>query len=279
MNKKKILIISGATASGKSALALKKALKENGVIINADSMQLYQELPILSAQPSLDEQKQVPHFLYSILKHNQNSSLQSWLEMAKSKIDQAFADEKLPIIVGGTGLYLSKLIDGINEIPAIDENLRAKIRDLQREELIENLINLGEEKSLITHLDKQRLGRRLEVLKQTGKSLNYWQEQPNKIFYPKEFFEHINLNPPREELYENCNKRMKLMFENGAIDEVENLIVQKPSVDSLVLKTIGYLEIRDYLGGKISKEEAIDLAAQKTRNYAKRQLTWFRNQF
>ncbi|MFT6331729.1 MAG: tRNA dimethylallyltransferase [Lentimonas sp.] len=278
---KKILIISGATASGKSALALETAIAKNGVVINADSMQLYEELPILSAQPAKEDQAQAPHFLYSALKHNQNSSLALWLEMVIKEINWAFEGEKLPIIVGGTGLYLSKLIDGINEIPQIDENLRLEMRQLAenstREELVEMLKDLGEEK--IENLDKQRLTRRLEVLKQTGKSLSWWQDQPNKVFYPKECFEHINVNLPRDELYRNCDERMLKMFENGALKEVEELISQNPDDNSLITKTIGFLEIKDYLQGNMSKEETINLASQKTRNYAKRQLTWFRNQF
>ena len=273
---KKILIISGATASGKSAFALQKAVQENGVIINADSMQLFEELPILSAQPSKEDQALVPHFLYSAIKHNQNSSLKDWLEMAVRQIDAAFKAGKLPIVVGGTGLYLSKLMDGINEIPEIDEDLRKEIRGLSREELITALKYLEED---IEKLDQQRLARRLEVLRQTGKSLTWWQQQPGKIFYPNDYFEHINLELPRDELYRNCDERMKLMFENGAISEVENLIAKNPSDDSLVTKTIGYQEIKDYLAGKISKIAAISQASQKTRNYAKRQLTWFRNQF
>ena len=171
----KILIISGATASGKSGLATRiadrtKPAKE-AVIINADSMQIYSELSILSAQPNAEDLKQHPHFLYSVLKHNQNSSLAIWLEMAKKAIDQALESEQLPIVVGGTGLYLSKLIDGISHIPEIDSDLKNQIRHLDKKELLENLQALGENLTEIESLDQQRLARRLEVLKQTGKTL------------------------------------------------------------------------------------------------------------
>jgi tRNA dimethylallyltransferase len=276
----KILIISGATASGKSTLALKIAQERNGVIINADAMQLYKELPILSAQPSKDDLKLAPHFLYSTLKHNQNSSLAIWLDLAVEQIDLALQNKQLPIIVGGTGLYLSKLIDGINKVPAIDQSITKQIRQISdKEELINKLQDLGEEFGGLRDLDKQRLARRLEVLQQTGKSLSWWQRQPNKIFYPKEYFGHHNIEIPRSELYHNCDGRLASMIENGAINEVENLLKKDLSDDSLITKTIGFLEIKDFLNGKISFEEAKKIASQKTRNYAKRQLTWFRNQF
>lgn len=274
----KILIISGATASGKSALAKKIADEKNGVIINADSIQLYRELPVLSAQPSTLEQKNTPHFLYSILKHNENSSVALWLNLAKNAIDKALQNNQLPIVVGGTGLYISKLIDGINQIPEIDENVKKEIAQIKdKNELLKILINLGEDQKTIQNLDGQRLARRLEVLKQTGKTLTWWQNQPLKTFYPKENFVHLNIELPRDILYQNCNQRFEKMFENGGAEEVKNLMQADPQ--GTITKTIGYLEIKDYLNGKISKEEAIKTATQKTRNYAKRQLTWFRNQF
>ncbi len=279
----KILVISGATASGKSALAFETALQKNGVIINADAMQLYSELPILSAQPNIQDLKLVPHFLYSALKHNENSSVASWLALVVEQINLALQNGQLPIVVGGTGLYISKLIGGINKVPEIDEGLKIEIRQFlqnsDREELIKILLGLGENLLEIGKLDKQRLARRLEVLRQTEKSLSWWQLQPNQIFYPQEYFEHINIELPREVLYQNCNQRLVAMFENGAIEEVENLLKQNLAEDSAITKTIGFLEIRDYLQGKIGKGEAVEIASKKTRNYAKRQLTWFRNQF
>lgn len=283
MTKKRILIISGATASGKSALALHIAQKRNGLIINADAMQQYSGLPILSAQPSKDDQKAVSHFLYSILKPDENSSVADWLLLARKQIDQALDQGKLPIIVGGTGLYISKLMDGINKIPEIDENLKLGVRDLiknsSREELIKILIDLKENPDDVVKLDKQRLGRRIEVLKQTGKTLSWWQNQPNEIFYPQEYFEHIQISLPREILYKNCDERLKLMFDKGAIEEVKSLVNQGFKPESLMANTIGFLEIKDYLEGKISLDEALKTSQQKTRNYAKRQMTWFRNQF
>lgn len=283
VNDKRILIITGATASGKSALAFDIALKNNGVIINADALQIYQGLPILSSQPSQVEQELVPHFLYSALKHDENSSVMLWLQMAQKQINDAFKIGKLPIVVGGTGLYISKLVSGINEIPEIEDEIRSEVRNLienqTKENLIKILVDSGEEFNDVVKLDKQRLGRRLEVLKQTGKTLSWWQKKPNKKFYPVNNFEFIHIELPREKLYENCDKRLEEMFKSGAIEEVRKLInlVADHSVHPIT-KTIGFLEIKDYLEGKISIDEALKIAQQKTRNYAKRQLTWFRNQ-
>ncbi|MCE3255367.1 MAG: miaA [Rickettsiaceae bacterium] len=275
----KILIISGATASGKSALAMQIAAEKNAVIINADSMQLYLELPILSSQPSAEDLKHSPHFLYSVLKHNENSSVGIWLEMVKRAIDNALENRQLPIVVGGTGFYISKLVDGINQIPEIDQALQNQLRQFTSEDLKKELLTLGENLLELENLDPQRLMRRLEVLKQTGKSLSWWQNQPRKTFYNQEDFSHFYIDLPRDKLYQNCDERFASMFKNGAVEEVKNLINSGLSDNSLIIKTIGFEEIRNYLNGEIDQQTAIENARQKTRNYAKRQMTWFRNQF
>lgn len=283
INKEKILIISGPTASGKSDLAKEIAGKTPAIIINADSMQIYSELPILSSQPSKNDIETFDHALYSILLYDQISSVMDWLNLARSEIERARKSGKIPIITGGTGFYISSLINGINVMPEIEDDIRDGVREfyktLGRDEFIRNLIDLGDVADELIKLDPQRLTRRMEILKQTGKNLNWWQNQDRKSFYKPENFVHINLNPAREKLYQNCNDRFSLMFENGALDEAAELMKLNPKDDLPVTKTIGYFEIRDYLKGLISKEEAIQRACQKTRNYAKRQLTWFRNQF
>ena len=283
---KKILVISGPTASGKSSLALKVAQEKDSVIINADSVQLYKDLPILSAQPSKNELKKALHLLYSVLEYDQDSSVNNWLKLAKKEIDQTLLANKLPIIVGGTGLYLSKLIDGIHKIPNIEKTVREECRELffksGAEALKKELLRLGEKINEIKDLDKQRLLRRLEILKQTGKTISYWHSEPKIKFYNEDNFIHFNIESDRKELYDKCNLRFEEMLENGAILEVENLmqrskdiLINKPPI----LKTIGFLEIGCYLKKEISKQEMINIATQKTRNYAKRQLSWFRNQF
>jgi tRNA dimethylallyltransferase len=279
---KKILIISGPTASGKSSLALNFAEKKDIAIINADSLQIYEGLPILSSQPNHLEQKKVPHFLYSHFKAEENSSVAIWLDLVKSTVEKLWRENKLPVIVGGSGMYISKLVEGIVKIPEIDEALKIKARQLYeeigREEFLLKLIQLGEEKEKIEKLDKHRLIRDYEVLEQTGKSIFYWQTQPNEKNFSDINFTHINLNPNREELYKNCNLRFKKMLKHGAIEEVEKILNQGISDDKQITKTLGFYEIRDFLSGRISQEEMLEIATQKTRNYAKRQLTWFRNQ-
>lgn len=279
----KILIISGPTASGKSGLALDIAKETDAVIINADSIQLYKELPILSSQPNKDDLKQNNHRLYSVINHQESFSVNHWLELATKEINDALDKNKLPIIVGGTGLYLSKLIDGINEVEEVSEENRQYCTDIFDKSglkgLIEDLISLGDEERKVTQLDKHRLMRRLGVLKQTGKTLSHWHSFPLKRFYSKEAFIHVNLNPDREILYSKCNERFLAMIKNGAIKEAENFLKLNPKENLPIMKTIGLSEIKDYIDSKIDEDEIIELASQKTRHYAKRQLTWFRNQF
>lgn len=275
---KQILIISGATASGKSDLALKLANEKEIAIINADSLQIYEGLPILSSQPSQAEQKKVKHFLYSHFKPNETSSVATWLKLVKASVEQIWSENKLPVIVGGSGMYISKLVDGISEIPEIDEEIRKNARELfdelGREEFQKKLIELGEDEIL----DKQRLIRAYEVLEQTGKSIFWWQNQPLKKTFDEVDFLHVNLNPDRKKLYENCNSRFEKMLENGAMEEVQELINQGVSDEMQISKTLGFFEIRDFMNGQITREKMLEIATQKTRNYAKRQLTWFRHQ-
>ncbi len=277
----KILVISGPTASGKSELAKIIAEKIGGIIINADSIQLYKELPILSSQPDSADLKAARHFLYSVFNYNQDSSVAIWLGLVRKIIDENKDFPKL--IIGGTGLYISKLLDGINFIPQIDMKVKIKSRNLYeeigRDEFIKALEAKNENLEIIKNLDKQRLIRRYEIIAGTGESLDYWQNQPNQNIFADENFIHVNLQPEREELYKNCNLRFEKMLKNGAIDEVKEFIKLSAPHNLPICKTIGYFEISDYLNNLIDKDEMIKIASQKTRNYAKRQLTWFRNQF
>ena len=189
----------------------------------------------------------------------------------------------MPIIVGGTGLYLSKLIDGINKIPAISDKIKKSSQELfpqgNKEAIKKELMKLGDDKDLIKDLDLYRLIRRFEVLKQTGKNMSYWHSQPKTKFYSLEQFIHFNIKPDRDLLYKKCNLRFKKMLDSGAILEVKNLMHRDTLKNSPpASKTIGFLEIGHYLRKEIDEEEMVKIATQKTRNYAKRQLTWFRNQ-
>ena len=273
-----IVVISGPTASGKTDLALKLAEKKDVAIINADSLQIYQGLPILSSQPNEIDQKIAPHFLYSHFKPSETSSVAIWLKLVKSTVEELWNKNKLPVIVGGSGMYVSKLIEGISEIPEIDEDVRNGSRQLfdeiGGEEFQQKLIDLGEDQIL----DKQRMIRAYEVLKQTGKSISWWKDQPLKKIFDEVDFIHVNLNPEREKLYENCNSRFVKMLENGAYEEVQKLLDQGLEDDCQIFNTLGFRDICHFFDQKIDRQRMIELATQKTRNYAKRQLTWFRHQ-
>jgi tRNA dimethylallyltransferase len=275
--KPKIIILSGATASGKSNIANNIALQYNSSIINADSMQVYQDLPILSAQPNKDVQQKISHYLYGFMFANDKMTVANWLDLVEDAIKESVRQSKLPIIVGGTGMYISRLIEGIAKIPNIEDefkqeslNLYAKIGHL---EFVKKFGNQN-------IIDKQKLLRRCEVFLQTGKDIDYFLQQNHyKILQNYEFL-HLNLNPLREQIYFNCNKRFDNMIKNGALEEVKNFIEKKPNyLNYNITKTLGFNEIINYLLNKLSFEEMQNLATQKTRNYAKRQLTWFRNQF
>lgn len=277
MPEREVIIISGPTASGKSALALKIASEKNGAIINADALQQYQGLPILSAQPGKEDLQKVPHYLYSILSPSDKSSAANWLDLAKQSIEEAWQNNQLPIVVGGTGMYLSKLIEGINRIPEISQENKERAI-LTYQEI--GLDGLKEKLPQTKAIDKQRLIRAYEVLLETGKPIEYWHSQQKHKVLPNCKFNHLNLRPEREELYNNCNQRFSVMLKQGALTEVEKLVNDHQITDDLAIaKTLGFMEIKQYLSGKISKDEMINTTSQKTRNYAKRQLTWFRNQF
>jgi tRNA dimethylallyltransferase len=271
-----IVIISGATCTNKSKLALEFARQNNSAIINGDALQVYRDLKILSAQPSLEDQKLVDHHLYSCLDYQQKSNVASWLQMTKEVIEKIWHEQKLPIIVGGTGLYISKLIDGITKMPEISKQAKEQAHQLFTSIGFDEFQKrYGEDKIK----DKQRLIRACEIFLSTNMPLSFWQQQsPQKIF-PDAKFTHVNLNLDRKIIYTNCDQRLVTMLENGAIAEVENLIKKTNDDNLAICKTLGFIEIKAYLHKKISYQEMQKIIQQKTRNYAKRQLTWFRHQF
>ena len=271
----KIVIISGATACGKSDLALEFGNYKDIAIINADSLQIYEGLPILSAQPSTEEQKKLPHFLYSYLKPNESSSVGSWLELVKNIIPQILAEKKLPVVVGGSGMYISKLVEGISKMPEISKENRKAAHDLYDKighQEFQKKFGAGK------IIDKQRLLRAAEILFQSDKPISFWQQQEKEKILPQADFIHLNLDLNREKLYQNCNSRFKQMLENGALDEVSNFVKQGFKHEWQITKTLGFEEICLFLSNEISYEKMLEIGSQKTRNYAKRQMTWFRNQ-
>lgn len=283
MTDKHLTIIAGPTASGKSKLALEKAVQNNGMIINADSMQVYESLRLLTARPSDEDMTRVPHRLYGIIQNpNQAQSVAAWRELAIQEIESCLKQGQLPIVVGGTGLYLKALIEGLSPVPEPDQKIRDELRDQAKTEegrqaLYQELEKLDPE--MAEKLDAgntQRVVRALEVIKSTGKSLLYWQNQPGEALPYRSH--KILIDPNREDAVAKAEKRLRYMFDYGAIEEVKVLLDQDIKPDSPLYKAVGVRELSAYLKGGVSLEEAFNLALIATRQYIKRQQTWFRHQ-
>jgi tRNA dimethylallyltransferase len=276
---KDVALIVGPTASGKSALALELAKKQASVVINADSAQVYQDLQILSARPTESEMEGVPHHLYGYIDGAEACSAARWAEDAKTAIAKAHEQNILPILVGGTGLYVRTLLDGISPIPEIDPEIRQEIRQL---ETMEAYRALSEEDRIasgkLNSNDRNRIQRALEVVRSTGKPMNYWHQQKSGGIGDQIKLNAVVLLPPRDWLYERCDRRFSIMLEDGAIDEVKALISRNLPSDCPVQRAIGVPEIQALLNGEIDRDTAIEQAQIATRQYAKRQYTWFRNQ-
>lgn len=263
---KKMYAIMGPTASGKSDFAIELAEMLGGEIINADSLQVYEDVPLLTARPTSKDMQRVPHHLYGFLDAFSKCNMAFWLEKVKEVLDSV----AVPIFVGGTGLYFKALLDGFHDIPDIPPEVRTAVRQMPPEEIKSRL---GKD----APADPQRMMRALEVLEATGKPLSYWHTQP--IVKPIEGdFETILISPPKEVLYERCNQRFQKMINLGALAEVTHLLEKNPDRTGGVFQAIGVSELSDFLEEKKTLEEAIQKAAQATRNYAKRQGTWFRHQ-
>jgi tRNA dimethylallyltransferase len=278
-----IKVIVGATASGKSAIALSLAEKTDGVIINADSQQVYNDLRILTARPSLEEEARAPHKLYGILNANEAGSAGWWLRYAKMEIDWARSLGKTPIVVGGTGLYIKALTKGIAEIPDIDASVRAQAisdyEEMGKESFSERLRAI--DPTFFERLkvfDKQRLVRAYEVWLGSGKTLSWWQERELQPPYSADEIEIQNIELPRDELHKRCNERFVQMVDIGALEEVKQLMLQNLPDSLPIMKTIGVRELASYLRGECTLPQAIEKCQIATRQYAKRQITWFRHQ-
>ena len=278
--KSKIILISGPTASGKSNFSVKLAKKINGEIINADSMQVYKELKILSARPNLKDYQSIKHHLYGFHSVKNNFSTGDWLKNAIKKIKEVRRRKKIPIFVGGTGLYFKALTEGLVSIPNIPIKYRNNIRDLQKKlgqkKFYQKLIKLDpNSKEKINSTDTQRSIRAYEVKQYTKKSLHDWFKN-TKSYFEKEDFYKIYIDYPREELIQRIGKRTEQMIKIGAINEVKRFIKLKVRKDKSVNKAIGIHEIKEYLEKRNDMSEVIEKISIKTRQYAKRQSTWAR---
>ena len=278
--KSKIILISGPTASGKSNFSIKLAKKINGEIINADSMQVYKELKILSARPNPKDYQKIKHHLYGFHNVRNNFSTGDWLKFAIKKIKEVTKRKKTPIFVGGTGLYFKALTDGLVSIPNIPIRFRNKIRTLHKtlgqKRFYQKLIRLDpNSKEKINPTDVQRSIRAYEVKEFTKKSLHEWFEN-TKSYFDKDDFYKIYIDYPRVELIQRINKRTEQMIKIGAINEVKRFLKLKVKKDKSVNKAIGIHEIKDYLEKRNDMSDVIEKISIKTRQYAKRQSTWAR---
>ena len=277
---KKIILLAGPTASGKSKLAIQLAKKLNGEIINADSMQIYKEFSILSSRPNNKEIKKAKHYLYGIISVKKYFSAGDWLKLAKSKINQCHKNKKIPIIVGGTGLYFNTITKGISKIPNIDIKTRNKVRNLFKKlgykNFYEKLLDIDPKvKSRILPTDSQRTQRAYEVILKTKKSLFDWTMNTKSDFINFEI-KKIFIDIPREELLKKISQRTELMFKNKCMEEVKKFNSFKLNKSLSANKLIGVQEINSYLRGSISLDQCKELINIKTRQYAKRQNTWAR---
>jgi tRNA dimethylallyltransferase len=277
---KNLLIICGPTASGKSKLALEKAKQINGEIINIDAMQVYKEIPILTCSPTTEDKSSISHYLYNHISVIEKYSASIYLGEAVKVIKKITLAGKIPIIVGGTGLYIKALCQGLSEIPDIPLELRESVRKLfledGKEEFYKKLTILDPFSAQNLHpSNSQRLMRAYEVFLHTGKSIYEFHKSPAVSAIKDYNIETIILMPEKKELYNRCNTRFVELFKNGVVEEVESL---KEIVDKEKIKAIGFCEIMRYIEGEITKEDAITIAQAKTRQYAKRQITWFRHQ-
>lgn len=279
-----VLVVAGPTCSGKSALALELAIAFGGTVINADSMQVYRELRILTARPSAADEARAPHRLYGVLSAAEPCSAARWREMAVAAIGAARGAGRLPIVCGGTGLYLKALIEGLSPLPDIPADTRASVRArfaTAKTEDIRAALRKADPKAAacLSAADRQRQLRALEVMEATGRSIMDWQAAPPSGPPPGADFCSILLMPPRKALYEACDARFRRMLAEGALDEAAHLRSLGLDAALPAMKALGVSALIRHLDGEIGLECAVAAAQQATRNYVKRQVTWFKRQF
>ena len=278
-----IVIITGPTASGKSQFALDLASLHNGVILNADSVQLYRDLPILSAHPSPLAFLKIKHYFYGVLNASDQWNAALWCDRIIELLETEDLQDKLPFIVGGTGLYIKGLMEGFAPIPVIDpfyrEEALQKLQTLGHDQFFHDLYQFDPimAQKLNPH-DTQRLIRAWEVYHGTGRPLSYWQAQPKNCKTKHYRFVTFCLNPPNTMIKKQANKRLDEMINEGALIEIQHLIDKNIPDDAPLYKTLGARPLSDHLKGLQSLEQAIDMTKTSTHQYIKRQQTWFRHQ-
>ena len=275
-----VYVLAGPTATGKSDLSISLANKINGNVINSDSMQVYKNLKILTARPSLSEMKNIDHHLYGYVDGNERYNVERWCNDAVEIIKQTSAKNLTPILVGGTGLYINTLINGLIDLPPIPESVKIEsekiLKEFGKDFLINQIKNVDSDSlKEINHNDTVRLRRIWEVFESTGKKFSEWKLNKNKKFITNYKFKILLFLPNREKNYQVVNSRFVKMIKGGAVEEVKKLL-ELDLHDSLpVMRAHGVPEIKKYLANEISLEECISKGQQVTRNYVKRQHTWW----
>lgn len=279
-----LALIAGPTASGKSDLAVRLALAvqkhgKSAVVINADSAQVYADLQVLSARPSEQDMQGVPHRLFGTWDASVACSAADWADAARAEVAAAHSAGALPILVGGTGLYIRTLLDGIAPVPAIDPAVRDAVRALPVDETYRALTSEDPARAAVLHpSDTTRIARALEVVRSTGRSLADWQGERTGGIGDAVALRPLILLPDRQWLYERCDRRFALMMDQGAVAEVEALLARRLDPALPAMRAIGVREIAALLAGDCTRDAAIAAGQQATRNYAKRQYTWLRHQ-
>jgi tRNA dimethylallyltransferase len=278
---KDAIIIAGPTCVGKSAIAISLAKKINGVILNADSVQVYKDLKILSARPSEEELQGIPHFLYGYVDGSNNYSVADWLFDLKTTLKNVKLSKKVPIIVGGSGLYINAVLNGLSKIPDISEENKnlslATFNEIGLEKFKQLNSQIDPEFIKISN-DKQRLLRAYSVFLQTKKNMTFWHKQPREGKLEKNIIS-IFINSERRLIYKNCDFRFDKMLEKGALAEVESLWESKIDRSLPISKSLGVKWLLQYLDKSISYKDAVNLSKRDTRRFVKRQFTWFKNNF
>ncbi|RVT94255.1 tRNA (adenosine(37)-N6)-dimethylallyltransferase MiaA [Sphingomonas crocodyli] len=278
-DRKPVALIAGPTASGKSALAMKLAEIANGVVINADASQVYADLRVLSARPSAEDETRVPHRLFGYRDAAEACSAADWAADARGAIAEAHAEGRLPVLVGGTGLYIRTLLSGIAPIPEIDPAIRAEVR---ARSVAENYAALSIEDPVMADRlrpsDTTRIARALEVMRSTRESISQWQERLEGGISNDISLAPAVLLPPREWLRARCDVRFEVMLKQGAVEEVDRLMARGLDPALPAMRAIGVPEIAAWQAGEIDYDTMLDRAQAATRQYAKRQFNWFRNQ-
>jgi len=277
------VLIAGPTASGKSALALELAARTGGVIINTDSMQVYRDLSIITARPTVEEEARVPHRLYGHVDASINFSAGSWVTDAATALTDARAQNRLPIFVGGSGLYFKALTRGLSAVPPIPADVRESVRARLAQNGVEALhAELGARDPAsaerLKPRDRTRIARALEVIEATGRSLTDWHSEGLPALLPSSEFDALFLAPEREQLYARIDARFAAMLSAGALDEVARLASRRLDPLLPAMKAHGVPALIRHLNGEITLDEATEIGRADTRHYAKRQFTWFRHQ-